>query len=309
MSQKIVVLTGGVGGAKLVRGLMLARPNCEVVAIVNTGDDFKHMGLPVSPDIDTLLYTLSDKANITQGWGREGETWSFMQAVGTLGGPQWFLLGDGDLALHVMRLAGFQAGQTLTDMTEMFRAAWQIPVKILPMSDDLVATKLDTEDGEMDFQTYFVGKRCAPKAKSIWFEGAETARPGPDVLAAINDADVVLVAPSNPWLSVDPILALPVIKRALQTSRAPVVAISPLIGGKAVKGPTDKIMGELGIATTNTAILDHYGSILRGLIIDTSDGLETLSIPTRQTSTYMSSDEDRIRVAEIALAFAKDLAA
>ena len=258
--MRLTVLTGGVGGAKLVLGLMGSARVSHLTAVVNTGDDFHHLGLAVSPDIDTLLYTLSGKANQAQGWGREGETWSFMAALKSLGGPGWFNLGDGDLGLHVWRTAQLAAGATLSKVTAEAAQSWGIAPTILPMSDDPVATWLDTDLGPLAFQNYFVEHQCRPAARAIRFEGASAARPAPGVVEAILGADAVLVAPSNPWLSVDPLLAVPGIADALHRTDAPVVAVSPLIGGKAVKGPTAKLMAELGLSPDNAAIAVHYAS-------------------------------------------------
>ena len=302
--MKITVLTGGVGGAKLVLGLSRIMASRDITAIVNTGDDFVHLGLPVSPDIDTLLYALSGKANAVQGWGREDETWSFMAALTSLGGPDWFKLGDGDLALHVMRLAGGPLSQTTTAVAE----AWGIEVRVLPMSNDPVATMLETDVGLLSFQRYFVAHFCAPIVRSIFFGGAQHSAPSPGVLQAIEQADAVIVAPSNPWLSIDPILAVPGIASALRETAAPVVAVSPIIAGKAVKGPTAKLMAELGLPVANAAIVAHYGELLQGLVIDVGDdqGVD-LGLRTARTDTLMTSLDDRARVARAALDLARSL--
>jgi LPPG:FO 2-phospho-L-lactate transferase len=300
---KVVVLTGGVGGAKLVLGLMQVMPPEDITAIVNTGDDFVHLGLPISPDIDTLLYTLSGKANDAQGWGREGESWAFMDAIRSLGGADWFNLGDGDLALHVMRLAG----GILSETTARSAKAWGIQARVLPMTDDRVATILETDIGTLPFQNYFVEHRCAPVVHSIGFEGAATAHPAPGVTEAITGADVILIAPSNPWLSIDPIFSVPGIRAALHAASAPVVAVSPIIGGKAVKGPTAKLMAELGLPVTNASIAAHYGEVLDGLLIHEGDDVP--GIATAQTDTLMQTLDDRARVARAALDQAETLRA
>ena len=305
----VVVLTGGVGGAKLVRGLCLALPPERVCAIVNTGDDFRHLGLHVSPDIDTLLYTLSGKANQAQGWGREGETWSFMHAAGSLGAPKWFNLGDGDLALHVLRSARLASGDSLSAITADFAAAWGIQARILPMSDDAVATIVDTEEGALEFQRYFVERQCAPRAFGVRFRGAQSAEPAPGVLQAISNARAIFIAPSNPYLSVDPILAVPGLKAALRTAQAPVIAVSPIVGGNAVKGPTAKLMQEFGLGVTNQSIAEHYADVLDGLLIDESDAAPGGDIVVAPARTLMKSDEDRRRVAEAALALAQRMGA
>lgn len=310
MSERVVVLTGGVGGAKLVLGLTRICQPESVTAIVNTGDDFRHLGLYISPDIDTLLYTLSGKASAAQGWGREGESWAFMEAMKSLGGDDWFLLGDGDLALHVLRSHLLSSGQSLSAITARFAAAWGLALSILPMSDDPVATHVLTEEGELSFQRYFVERRCTPAVRSIRFCEADAAQPAPGVIEAIVDprTRAILIAPSNPWLSVDPILAVPGIREALKAATAPVVAVSPIVGGQAVKGPTAKLMAELGLTITNNVIADHYADVIDGLLVDVRDGADGLTIPWAATDTLMKTLDDRIRVAEQALALAARLA-
>lgn len=308
--SRVVTLTGGVGGAKLVLGLMQICPPEQITAIVNTGDDFRHLGLAISPDIDTLLYTLSGKANKTQGWGREGESWNFMDAVKSLGGEDWFLLGDGDLALHVLRSHLLAEGETLSAITARFASAWELELSILPMSDDPVATHLSTSEGDMAFQRYFVERRCAPEVEAIRFEGAERASAAAGVIEAIADptTKAILIAPSNPWLSVDPILAVPGIKEALAVTHAPVVAVSPIVGGQAVKGPTAKLMGEMGLAVTNESIAAHYADVIDGLLVDERDDASGLTTPHDVTDTLMKTLADRERVARAALALADRIA-
>jgi LPPG:FO 2-phospho-L-lactate transferase len=304
---RVTVLTGGVGGAKLALGLTSLLGGEQVTAIVNTGDDFTHLGLAVSPDIDTLLYTLSGKANAAQGWGREGESWNFMAAVRSLGGEDWFQLGYGDLALHVLRSARLRAGDGLGAIIADFAAAWEIEAAILPMSEDPVRTMLVTDEGELDFQHYFVARRCQPVVHRIAFAGAAQARPGPGVLEAIGDTETsaILIAPSNPFLSVDPILAVPGIRDALQSAAAPVVAVSPLVGGQAVKGPTAKLMAELGLEVTVEAVARHYGDVIDGMLVDERDPPAELAVASARADAMMRTLDDRIRVAQAAL----DLAA
>lgn len=303
--SRVVVLTGGVGGAKLVLGIAALLPPDTVTAIVNTGDDFRHLGLHVSPDIDTLLYTLAGKADREQGWGRENESWGFMVALAELGGPGWFKLGDGDLALHILRTAALGRGETLSAITEQFARSWQVGVRVLPMSDDPVATELRTDEGVLPFQRYFVERRCEPKVVGIDFVGADAAQPAPGVLEAIADpaTRAILIAPSNPYLSVDPILAVPGLRAALVAAAAPVVAVSPIIGGRAVKGPTAKLMGELGLAVTNRTIADHYAGLIDGLLVDRADAA-SLPVATASTDTLMLDIGDKVRVAHAALELA-----
>ncbi len=306
--MKVTVLTGGVGGAKLVLGLTATLPADQVTAIVNTGDDCVHLGLPVSPDIDTLLYTLAGRFDSERGWGRTGETWSFMAALREMGGPGWFNLGDGDLALHVLRLAAFARGESLSQVTAALARALGLAATILPMSDDRVATVVDTDQGRLGFQEYFVARRCAPSLRAVDFAGAEAAHPGPGVLDAIASADRILIAPSNPWLSVDPILAVPGLRDALAAAPAPVVAVSPLIAGQAVKGPTAKLMAELGLPLTNASIAAHYAGVIDGLLIDSGDDAEDVAIAVARTATLMRSQDDRSRVARAALDLADAVA-
>ena len=306
--MKITVLTGGVGGAKFVLGLERCGLVDELTAIVNTGDDFRQLGLHISPDIDTLLYTLSGRANAQQGWGREGESWQFLDALRSLHGPDWFLLGDGDLALHVLRSHRLAQYESLSTITADFARSWNIATRVLPMSDDAVATMVDTDVGELEFQRYFVERRCEPQVRGIRFAGASTARAASGVVEAIHTADAIFIAPSNPYLSVDPILAVADIAAALRTVRVPVVVISPLVGGKAVKGPTTKLMAELGVPATNAAIAEHYAGIATAMLHDSSDAPPP-ALPSLATSTLMHTLDDKQRVAREALQLAQSIAA
>ncbi len=308
MNARFTVLTGGVGGAKLVDGLYRLLPQNSLTAIVNTGDDFRHFGLAISPDIDTLLYTLSGRANQSLGWGREGETWTFMDAIRSLGSEDWFNLGDGDLALHVIRSAALARGEPLSAIISRFASAWGLNLTILPMSDDLVETWIDSDEGPLPFQRYFVERKCAPMVRAIRFEGANKAQPAPGVSEAVLGAEAVFIAPSNPWLSVDPLLSVRGIRDALSETSAPVIAISPLVQGKAVKGPTAKLMGELGLPVTNHSICAHYGDLIDGLIVHNDDDAPD-DIPIARTDTLMKTPADRERVARTALDLAGSLAA
>ena len=246
--RPVVALCGGVGGAKLALGLERLI-GADLTVVVNTGDDFEHLGLHVSPDIDTVLYTLSGLSDFERGWGRADESWNFMEALGGLGGETWFRLGDRDLAMHVERTRALRGGISLTDFTAATARRLGIAAKILPMSDDSVETVVITADGALPFQRYFVGLQCAPVVKRLEFKNAERAAATSQVLAALRNPDLaaIIVCPSNPYLSVDPILAVSGIRRALDEVTAPIIAVSPLIGGQAVKGPTAKIMAELGV--------------------------------------------------------------
>jgi LPPG:FO 2-phospho-L-lactate transferase len=307
MTGRVTVLTGGVGGAKLALGLCHAMPAEDVTAIINTGDDFTHLGLAVSPDIDTLLYTLSGKSNPIQGWGRANETWGFMDAVRSLGGEDWFALGDADLALHVLRTQRLRKGDALSTIIADFASSWGIKARLLPMTDDTVATRVVTDEGELDFQHYFVKRRCAPTVRAIRFVGAAEAQPAAGVIEALRDerTKAILLAPSNPFLSVDPILSVPAIRQALLETHIPVVAVSPLVGGDSVKGPTAKIMREMRLQVSAETISRHYGALLDAVWIDSRDPPEQLELRHARADTLMKTLEDRVRVARAAL----DLAA
>jgi LPPG:FO 2-phospho-L-lactate transferase len=305
--MKVVGLAGGVGGAKLADGLARILPSEDLTIIVNTGDDFEHMGLTICPDLDTVCYTLAGLANLETGWGREGETWELMENLELLGGPTWFRLGDRDTATHLERTRRLQTGQTLSEVTSHFCASWGIGPTVLPMSDQPVPTIVLTEDGELSFQDYFVARRCEPRVTGFRFEGIDQARPAPGAVEAIQAADVIIICPSNPWVSVDPILSVPGIHSALDDKV--VVAVSPIIGGKAVKGPAAKMYGELGITPSAQAVAEHYGDLLTGFVLDDIDRNLTnlLRLKTLVTDTIMMRMEDRIRLGEEVLSFVGDL--
>lgn len=306
MSGRVVVLTGGVGGAKLVRGLTQVVPADRITAIVNTADDFWHLGLWISPDVDTLLYTLSGQSNREQGWGRQEESWTFMEALRSLGAEDWFALGDGDLALHVLRTQRRSAGRTLSAITRDFAQAWGIATEILPMSDDPVSTTVLTDQGELPFQRYFVERRCTPTVLSLRFDGADYARPSTRVIDVISDpaTRAILIAPSNPYVSIDPILAIPGIRDALAAASAPVVAVTPIIAGKAVKGPTAKMMKDFGLEVSPATIAAHYTDVIDGLLADERDRGSALPLCHAFADTLMANLNDRARVARAALQLA-----
>jgi LPPG:FO 2-phospho-L-lactate transferase len=306
--MSVLALSGGIGGAKLALGLYRVLPPGTLTVIANTGDDFEHLGLLISPDIDTLLYTLGGIDNPETGWGRRNETWTFMAALETLGGETWFKLGDGDLATHIERTRRLAAGESLSQITDDFRRRLGISPRILPMSDNRVRTRLRTDEGWLDFQDYFVRLRAVPVVREIIYDGASQARPNSDFLAMLGDAslEAVVICPSNPFLSVDPLLSLPGVRDALRACRAPVVAVSPIIGGKAVKGPTAKIMAELGLPMGAAAVAEHYGDILDVYIADEADAdeLAGFGIPLTLTRTLMLTLEDREALARTVLAAA-----
>ena len=301
----VLALSGGIGGAKLALGLCRILPAGTLTVVANTGDDFEHLGLAISPDIDTLLYTLAGLDNPELGWGRRDETWTFMKALGALGGETWFNLGDGDLATHVERTRRLAAGESLSEITDTFRRRLGISARLLPMSDDRVRTRLRTAESWLDFQDYFVRLRCAPVVREIAFAGAEKARPQPAFLAALADQNLraVVICPSNPFISIDPILSLPGVREGLRACAAPVIAVSPIIGGKAVKGPTAKMMTELGLPVDAVAVARHYGDILDHYVADEIDANEVggLGVPVTLAPTLMRSLEDRDALAGVVL--------
>jgi LPPG:FO 2-phospho-L-lactate transferase len=306
--MSVLALSGGIGGAKLALGLYRVLPPGELTVVANTGDDFEHLGLAISPDIDTLLYTLAGVDNPELGWGRRNETWTFMAALEALGGETWFKLGDGDLATHVERTRRLAAGESLSRITDDFRHRLGISARLLPMSDERVRTRLRTDEGWLDFQDYFVRLRASPVVREIAYPGASHARANPDFLTALagDDLELVVICPSNPFLSIDPVLNLPRVRHALRACRAPVVAVSPIIGGKAIKGPTAKIMAELGLPVGAAAVARHYEDILDTFIAEESDAneVEDLGIPVKLARTLMSTIKDREDLARVVLAVA-----
>jgi LPPG:FO 2-phospho-L-lactate transferase len=308
----VLALTGGIGGAKLCLGLQRVLPAGALRIIVNTGDDFEHLGLAISPDVDTTLYTLAGLANTELGWGRRDETWSFMRALELLGGPTWFRLGDGDLALHVERTRRLAAGEALTAIVADVAQRFGIPSRIMPMSDDAVRTIVHTAGGvELGFQEYFVRERCGPAVARLRYAGAATARIASAAARSLHDPalEAVVIAPSNPYLSIDPVLAVPGMRAALRARGAPVIAVTPLIGDRAIKGPTAKIMRELGLAPCARTVLEHYRGLIDGFVLDERDAAlaNDIDVPLRVCDTLMRSLEDRERVARCTLELAQAL--
>ena len=311
-APRVLALSGGIGGAKLALGLDRILPEGDLAVLCNTGDDFEHLGLHVSPDIDTVMYTLAGIANPETGWGRAGETWAFMEALEALGGEGWFRLGDRDLAVHVERTRRLRTGENLSAITADFANRLDINTALLPMSDQPVRTLVDTDEGVLPFQRYFVERRCAPTVRGFTFDGAANAKL-PLALQHILDSDrleAIVICPSNPFISIDPILAVPGMREALSAARAPVVVISPIIGGKAVKGPTAKMMTELGLPTSTASIAGHYRGLLDGIVLDETDtgDASALDLPCLVTPTLMTTEEDKRRLAAATLDFAADLA-
>jgi LPPG:FO 2-phospho-L-lactate transferase len=298
----IVVLTGGIGGAKLVVGLSHILSPDRLTAIVNTGDDFTHLGLRISPDMDTLLYTLAGLADPEKGWGRAHESWNFMAALRAIGGEDWFALGDADLALHVERTHRLAAGETLSAVAARFAERLGVRIAMTPMSDQKVTTYVTTDEGEMDFQHYFVRRRCAPKVLALRFSGAQHAAMSNGARAALESSDLaaIIIAPSNPYLSIDPILAVSDMRQAIKDAGVPVVVVNPLPGGRAVKGPTAKIMAELDIDRSAAAIACHYKGLASAILLDHTDS--PVELKHAFTDTIMLDLAGRIRVARAALA-------
>jgi len=307
----VVALSGGIGGAKLVLGLSRIMPPADLLVIVNTSDDFEHLDLAVSPDLDTIMYALADLDDPQRGWGRRDESWTFMSALARLGGETWFQLGDGDLATHVERTRRLQAGEKLSIITADFCRRLGIATRVLPMTDDKVRTRLHTDRGALEFQDYFVRQRCAPVVRDVVYEGAATARAHSDALAALHDPRLraVVICPSNPLLSIEPVLAVPGISDAIAGCAAPVVAVSPIIAGRAVKGPTAKMMAELGLPVTAIAVARRYARLIDGYVLDHADAgaAGALDIPVAAAKTLMVTLEDREALARAVLAHAATL--
>jgi len=306
----MVLLCGGVGGAKLASGLSAISEPGHLAIVVNTGDDFWHAGLRICPDIDTVTYTLAGVADPVRGWGIADETWGFMKGLEALGGPTWFNLGDRDLAMHIRRTELISHGRSLTEITAELAGHLGVIHPIVPMSDDPIATFVETNDGPLPFQEYFVRHRCKPEVRSIRFDGAAaaTATSGLTALFERDTPPLAVIAPSNPYLSVDPILAVPGIREWLRRPEVTVIAVSPIVSGEAIKGPTAKIMRELGLTPSVTSIARHYADIVDCLVIDDADTalayeIESLGIVPLTTPTVMRTQSDRERLG----AFIRDL--
>ena len=297
--MKIVALAGGVGGAKLVDGLAQLLPPGDLTVIVNTGDDFEHLGLAICPDLDTVCYTLAGLANPETGWGRRAETFNALENIQTLEGPDWFRIGDKDLATHLERTRRLREGQSLSQITRHFCRAWGVHHLVLPMSDQPVHTMVNTlESGELPFQEYFVHQKCAPQVRGFRFAGIDSAQPAPGVLKEIESAGAVVFCPSNPWVSIDPILALPGLRSVLAAKT--VLAVSPIIAGQTVKGPAAKMYTELGIQPSALAVANHYADLLSAFVLDIVDQSmeQEFTIPIKITQTLMKTRADRLHLAQ-----------
>jgi LPPG:FO 2-phospho-L-lactate transferase len=304
--MKVTVLSGGVGGARFLRGLVDAVDPAAVTAIVNVGDDLEVLGLPISPDLDSVLYTLAGIADEERGWGRAEETWNALDTVATLGGDAWFRLGDRDLGLHLVRAQALRDGERLSTVTARLATALGVETTILPATDERLRTWLDTPNGSFPFQQWFVSRAHRDPVDRVRFEGPAEARPADGVLEALHDADLVLIAPSNPFVSIGPILAVERIRSALERRRVPCVAVSPLIGGRAVKGPAAAMLERLQGGTTPAHVAQCYPGLIDALVFDEADGedadqVEALGVRPIVSRTLMRDAAARKRLAEAAL--------
>lgn len=311
-NRSVVALAGGVGGAKLAHGLQMALPDGAVSVVVNTGDDFRLWGLHISPDLDTVMYTLAGLANKTWGWGIEGDTGAAMEQLALYGRDPWFKLGDRDLVTHVLRTQLLSEGHTLTAVTANLSSALGIKNALLPMCDEPVETLLMTPDGPLEFQDYFVRRRHADAVTGFLFHGIGEAQPTAQVLSAFANAGAIIFCPSNPIVSIGPILKVPGMRSALLASPAPRVAVSPIVGGTAIKGPAADMLASLGHEVSPVGVARLYGNAIQGIIIDRVDEshapeIEKLGIAVEIADTIMKSDEDRRALAQIALKFARHL--
>lgn len=298
--MKIVALAGGVGGAKMVFGLAQASDSIDLTVIVNTGDDFNHLGLRICPDIDTVCYTLAGLANQDTGWGRLDESWNFNKELKILGGADWFRIGDRDLATHIERSIRLKEGQPLSKIVHDFCVHWNVKHMVIPMSDQEVATIVDTNEfGELQFQDYFVKKKCEPTISGFRFEGIKQAVPAPGVIASIEQADAIVICPSNPWVSIDPILNFPEVLCHIKQKK--VIAVSPIVCGKSIKGPAAKMYSEIGIEPSPLAVANHYKKFLSAIVIDNQDvsykkKITDLGIISFTTNIIMKTSDDKVNL-------------
>ncbi|MDE0645124.1 MAG: 2-phospho-L-lactate transferase [Gammaproteobacteria bacterium] len=305
----ILAITGGIGGAKLALGLTHVLTPNELIFLANTGDDFEHLGLYISPDVDTLIYTLAGVVDPDRGWGRSEETWHCLNTLAYLGEPAWFRLGDQDLAVHIARTYALKRGKNLSEITDRIRIALGVKYRILPVSDDPIRTFLHTLIGRLSFQEYFVKKRCEPTINQIKYEHSNAClNPRLD----LSELEGVIICPSNPYLSIGPMLAIDSLFEFLQSKRIPVVAVSPVVAGKAIKGPTAKIMQELGVAVSAIAVARHYKELINGFIVDESDidsvpEIESMDISVSAYPSVMTTLQDRIKLARHSVNFVLSL--
>jgi LPPG:FO 2-phospho-L-lactate transferase len=298
---KVALLAGGLGGSRLARALAEAIDPRELTVIGNVGDDVEVLGLHVSPDLDTILYTLSGRLDETKGWGRADETWHALETASELGAETWFQLGDRDLGMHLARTEALRRGEPLSALTARIAAAFGIEPRLLPATDDRLRTWVETPAGEFPFQDWFVARQHRDEVDAVRFEGAGEARPAPGVLEALEEADLIALAPSNPYLSIGPILAVAQIREAIEHRRAPAVAVSPLIGGRSVRGPADRLLARLAGGTGPQQVTDCYKGLIDALVIDEADAEEQAGVRTVVTRTLMEDADGRRRVAEAVL--------
>jgi LPPG:FO 2-phospho-L-lactate transferase len=298
---KVVVLAGGLGGSRLALALAETLDPAELTIVGNVGDDVEVLGLRVSPDLDTILYTLTGRLDDSKGWGRADETWNALEAAGELGGETWFRLGDRDIGLHLVRTQALRRGEALSAVTARLARAFGLVPALLPATDERLRTWLDTPAGELPFQEWFVARRHRDEVDGVRFEGAETARPAPGVVEALQDADLIVIAPSNPYVSIGPILAVRGVGEAIERRRAPCVAVSPLIAGKAVRGPADRMLARLAGGTGPQQVTDCYKGLIDALVVDEADADEEADVRLIVTRTLMGDEDGRRRVAEAVL--------
>jgi LPPG:FO 2-phospho-L-lactate transferase len=301
--MRIAALSGGVGGARFVRGLVEVADPSLLTIVGNVGDDVEVLGMHVSPDLDSILYALSGLHDEERGWGRAEETWHALETVSALGGEAWFRLGDRDLGLHLVRTQALRDGQALSQVTARLARALGLEPALVPATDDGLRTWLETPAGRFPFQEWFVARGHRDEVDALRYEGAADAAPAPGVVAALDDADLIVIAPSNPYVSIGPILAVPAIRAALERRRVPAVAVSPLVGGRAVKGPADRMLARLAGGTTPAHVASCYAGLIDALVLDEADADDTASLPVRSivTRTLMVDGDARRRLAEAVL--------
>lgn len=301
--MKIAALSGGVGGSKLLWGLSRILPPEDLTVIVNTGDDFDWQGLRICPDLDTVTYTLADLANPDTGWGIAGDSFRALSRLTELGCENWFRVGDGDLATHIYRTAALRKGEALSSVTDRIRRAVGLAMQILPMTNAIVATQMLTGEGMLSLQEYFVRRHCAPRVLDVKFVGSETARPAPGVIEAIEGADAVVVCPSNPFISIGPLLAVPGVRAALLETEARVLAVSPIVAGEALKGPAEKMLTELGHEASALTIAGFYRDFVDIFVLDRrdialEDKISAMGVEVRTADTIMQSPDKKVALAE-----------
>ena len=308
--QHYLALCGGVGGAKLALGLSHVLAPEQLTVVVNTGDDFEHLGLTICPDIDTVTYTLAGLVQPTQGWGRDEESFAALDTVERLGGETWFRLGDKDIGLHLMRRMLLGEGLSLSEVTARIARQLGVAHEIAPMTDNAVRTMLNTTTGVMPFQHYFVRERCAPVVTGIKYSGADYAQASPALMQALANPDLagIFICPSNPYLSIDPILALPGIRQILIDARAPVIAVAPIVRREAIKGPTVKIMRELAVEPSAAAVAEHYADFLDGYLVDAADQVAVAGTQVESCNIVMKTLDDKVALARRCVAFSSELA-